>query len=62
MSLPHDGAQAFTGDSVPPLRLMNGNALVCYAISMSSTHLLLLLLLLLFLSIQISEMLVLLET
>ena len=38
---PHDGAKAFSGDSVPPLRLMDGNALVRYAISMSSSHLLL---------------------
>jgi hypothetical protein len=40
MNKPHDSAQAFSGDGVPSLRLMNCNTFVgCSAMSMSTTHL-----------------------
>lgn len=37
---PHDGAEAFAGDSVPALRLMKGDALVrdAMAVAVSSAH------------------------
>ncbi len=37
---PHDGAQALSGDSMPSLGSVNGDAFVCSAMSMaSSSHL-----------------------
>lgn len=37
---PHDGAQSFAGDGVPPLGLVHGDSLVGYASMSTSSHLL----------------------